>query len=513
MRIVVFILFTLPSIFYAQNIGINNTGNTPDNSAMLDVASTDKGVLIPRINIADLSTAAPITSPATSLLVYNTNTTTGVGYYYWDATKWVKLLDANANSDEDWHKATTTTAPTNINDDIFTRGKVGIGVNAPVQALDIENGNINLDTEYGIGQNFGSTSSEWRIIPRRNGIQTLTQMGSVYPYTDGMSLESDGGIAFVETDDDALVGYMNLNTDEFIWDGKIGIGTESPGAQLTIKGDARIRLDNAVVTQWDINIHNTNGNFAIQQRTNLISQGNRLVIDTTGLVGIGINTPVYQLDVQQDTAKFGIRIFNTKDAAGNGLLIESNGGSDDDTLILVRGDLNGTPADKFILIGDGRVGINHSTPNAITKLDVNGYMIAKNFLFSAHSDNEITNFSNGIVSFNQVIDTYGNSYTGNNTYTAPVDGYYFFSTDITFDGGDGLDDSMILQFLKNGVSTNPITIDPRFSSRDGNEINISNTAIIQLNAGETVSVSITGVDTGIVDYGKRNFMGYLVGKL
>ena len=122
---------------WGQNIGINATGVAPNVSAMLDVESTDKGVLIPRVNIADLTTAAPVTTPATSLLVYNTNTTTGEGYYYWDATKWVKLLDGNTTADHDWYEVGTTTAPNNITDNIFTQGKVGIGVASPVAVLDV----------------------------------------------------------------------------------------------------------------------------------------------------------------------------------------------------------------------------------------------------------------------------------------------------------------------------------------------------------------------------------------
>jgi len=76
----------------AQNIGIGATSFTPHESAMLDVEADNKGILVPRVNIADLSTAAPITSPAVSLLVYNTNETTSVGFYYWDGTEWKKLI-------------------------------------------------------------------------------------------------------------------------------------------------------------------------------------------------------------------------------------------------------------------------------------------------------------------------------------------------------------------------------------------------------------------------------------
>ncbi|UEG48882.1 hypothetical protein LK994_09555 [Ferruginibacter lapsinanis] len=53
----------------AQNIAINQTGSSPDTSAMLDISSTTKGLLIPRLTTTE-QTAIP--SPATGLLVYNT---------------------------------------------------------------------------------------------------------------------------------------------------------------------------------------------------------------------------------------------------------------------------------------------------------------------------------------------------------------------------------------------------------------------------------------------------------
>lgn len=82
--------FSLLSIFFyylilvnpyqsqAQNVGINTTGNTPDNSAMLDIDATNKGLLVPRVNLTSTTDAATIPSPATSLMVYN-NATAGSG--------------------------------------------------------------------------------------------------------------------------------------------------------------------------------------------------------------------------------------------------------------------------------------------------------------------------------------------------------------------------------------------------------------------------------------------------
>lgn len=88
-------LFLATTLSYAQNVGINTTGAAPDAGAGLDINFTDKGVLVPRVNITDLNTIAPVTgSTTTSLLVFNTNTTTGVGYYYWNGAQWVKFSTA-----------------------------------------------------------------------------------------------------------------------------------------------------------------------------------------------------------------------------------------------------------------------------------------------------------------------------------------------------------------------------------------------------------------------------------
>ncbi|MBI4931180.1 MAG: collagen-like protein [Bacteroidetes bacterium] len=80
---------------FSQNVGINLTGATPNSSAGLDVDFTNKGLLIPRVSLTSTTDVITIPSPATSLLVYNTNaamTGGGVGYWYWDGTKWVQAI-------------------------------------------------------------------------------------------------------------------------------------------------------------------------------------------------------------------------------------------------------------------------------------------------------------------------------------------------------------------------------------------------------------------------------------
>jgi len=55
----------------AQGVGINETQSSPDGSAILDVSSTDKGILIPRMPTTDRDN---IGNPAEGLLIFNTTT-------------------------------------------------------------------------------------------------------------------------------------------------------------------------------------------------------------------------------------------------------------------------------------------------------------------------------------------------------------------------------------------------------------------------------------------------------
>ena len=96
------LLFTLISISltHAQNVGINTA--TPDASSLLDLNANNRGLLVPRISIVDINLATPVTAPATSLLVYNTNAAvlngSGSGFYYWTGASWSKLGKENVNN-------------------------------------------------------------------------------------------------------------------------------------------------------------------------------------------------------------------------------------------------------------------------------------------------------------------------------------------------------------------------------------------------------------------------------
>jgi hypothetical protein len=107
-NLLVLVLLAVLQQAHSQNVGINGTGAAPDNSAMLDIVSSSKGLLIPRVALTAANAAGPITSPATSLLIYNTATAGTApnivtpGYYYNSGTtgapSWVKFYATNAKA-------------------------------------------------------------------------------------------------------------------------------------------------------------------------------------------------------------------------------------------------------------------------------------------------------------------------------------------------------------------------------------------------------------------------------
>src|SRR5690554_2746022 len=92
-----FAILSSTDVLAQQGFGTNE----PDKSAVVDIVSTQRGLLILRIGIPDLDAAAPVNNPATSLFVYNDPNsvspavTTEEGFYYWDGTKWVRFVSGN----------------------------------------------------------------------------------------------------------------------------------------------------------------------------------------------------------------------------------------------------------------------------------------------------------------------------------------------------------------------------------------------------------------------------------
>jgi len=98
--LIILILSMYASISSAQQVIVSDdpTYTTPASGSVLDVNSTSKGFMPPRVALAGISDVTTVQSPATGLMVYNTGAgaLTEAGIYYWNGTIWVKTLVGGA---------------------------------------------------------------------------------------------------------------------------------------------------------------------------------------------------------------------------------------------------------------------------------------------------------------------------------------------------------------------------------------------------------------------------------
>jgi len=128
---------------------------TPDASAQLDVSSTSKGVLIPRMNKAERDL---IPTPATGLLIFQTNETPG--FYYYNGTGWAPLIPEKSSTIIPFSSGT----PISFNPLFDGRGAVGIiGFGASTTAT-VSNNSIDLTGNLGLLLNFAFSAPRSGII-------------------------------------------------------------------------------------------------------------------------------------------------------------------------------------------------------------------------------------------------------------------------------------------------------------------------------------------------------------
>ena len=220
-------------------VGIGNTD--PAESSLLDIRdnNANKGILIPRIDITDLTTQAPITTAtiAESLLVYNSNISSGKGFYYWDTddTEWKKLLSGN-DIDNDWFEEGTTALPDDINDNIYTNGEVGIGTTMPSASLHI--------SEPGLGTTASATDGTILIEHANNGgessivFKSKTNNNSDYAYINF----SDDGSSNGTTTENALL-TIGIENDV--------VGQYQDDINIAPSGELLVSLGNPSVTDYN----------------------------------------------------------------------------------------------------------------------------------------------------------------------------------------------------------------------------------------------------------------------
>lgn len=314
------VLFILIILFYGvknyAQTGIGTT--TPDASAKLDVSSTNKGFLPPRVTLAATNSASPITNPANGLLVFNT-VTAGTnpyqvvpGYYYWDATglKWVSLSTTVGNVQ---NQAVLRSSANTI---------AGAVVSWASRFNNVASGDLTITSNQQFALSNGIYKIEWGLP---------WQQASTY---NSMQLQENTAGTWNPFLNDA--GYANVgnggNTD---WGGGTFVADivdcssstrtfrllNFDGSRQLYYGASLIitKLNPAITTSTTAdNLGNHTATKNIQLNGNYISNdgdNEGIRIDNTGKVGIGNNSPTQALDVTGNVNVTGK--INVTDPSGN----------------------------------------------------------------------------------------------------------------------------------------------------------------------------------------------------
>ncbi|MGI4750165.1 MAG: tail fiber domain-containing protein [Janthinobacterium lividum] len=382
----VFILFTRNT--FAQNVGISSVSSfTPDASAALDVSYTSKGLLIPRVALTATNATGPISSPATSLLVYNTATAGASpynvipGYYYYNGSAWV-MLTTSAQAAGFWSIIgnSGTSYPTNF---LGTTDNYGLHFKT--------NGTHRLwldslgSVAVGLSPTFSSTrekflvdagtTTSFNVISGKGNLNNYLQL-NIQNLNAGTAASSD----VVATADNGTesINYVDMGTNSSANTANYFGGANdsylySAGGSSSSTAGGNLYIGTSTTGK---NLGLLTGGSTIG--TSTAANNERLHIDgTTGYIGLGNIAPTQVLDITGNL-KFSGSLMPNNDPGTAGYFLVSTGAGN--TPIWFN-------ASTYAWLATGNTGTTAGT-NFIGTTDAKDFVVKTN-------NTEITRFTSG----------------------------------------------------------------------------------------------------------------------
>jgi len=166
------------SIQLNAQTGIGTT--TPDASAKLDVSSTTKGFLPPRMTSAQRSA---ISSPAAGLMVYQTDGTNGL--YYYNGTAWIYIINSSTNVLPVLNGGTGTTTATGTGSVVLstspslTTPTIGVATGTSLGLTgSLTGGNSNSSSISGFAANINTQSGTTYTIDATDNGKVIQTTGA-----------------------------------------------------------------------------------------------------------------------------------------------------------------------------------------------------------------------------------------------------------------------------------------------------------------------------------------------
>lgn len=263
----IIILFTIVGKVYSQQ-KIGNNPTSINANAVLEIESTNKGLLIPRIALTSTSSASPLSAFVAGMMVYNTATAGDVipGFYVSTGSSWSKIDNQtsttlyNGNGTLSGNRtvtmgtntlsfpSTATTGTSHFTVDGTTlnidavNNRIGIGTATPTQTLDVA-GTARFDGGALI-QSF--TNGTWINLPTTGpsgigsgGAGANAWIGYAQSNGQWFNDAAAGDIAYRNTGGKLLWGNVSTGAAMALSSNNLGIGTLSPSEKLHVVGNIR----------------------------------------------------------------------------------------------------------------------------------------------------------------------------------------------------------------------------------------------------------------------------------
>lgn len=305
----------------AQNVAINNDNSMPDASALLDIKSSSKGLLIPRLTTAERTAIA---TPAIGLTVFDLNT-----FSYW-----MYRGDVNGGWAEQLHQYQKAWEISGSHIHTLNSGNVGIGTSTPTEKLSINGTNpiihlMNSGTGRGfiqangadikLGTYSNNTTGNLTLVTRAADRFTITESGLVgIGTTNPLTALALNGTnpTFQLRNGDIDKGFIQLSGDDM----KIGVNTTNTNGRLVVRtnatdrvwfhNDGKMSVGTNLTTSSTISIGGTTPGIAFFKGTeNFLNIRNSL--STTWIESVGTSPDVLILRVGNSIESAGLNMYSS----------------------------------------------------------------------------------------------------------------------------------------------------------------------------------------------------------